>query len=289
MISLEDYGFRNIKNIYLCEFITGHGGDYFITLYSVCHRDFLRFLDSKEDLETRFNHHLNTDTKLRMPGNNIGKKLIFIRDDIESHIIDDLKKLLIRRPEYVDAKFLNMATHPIKMVDDRSGTRQHTDIKSATYIYSFFESKYEYKNIILVPTTFESFAFIAYFMYSEGEPDTTIIRDIPYALYVHTDVGDSVINSDEFKGDVVYIDHMDIALNCEGKFLPLSKKLINDNYDDDMFEMTLDFYRKQKLEKFLEWLKTTPLREQLEQIYNDNKQDHKFTVINSKNIDEFLK
>lgn len=288
MISLEDHGFRNIKNIYLCEFITGHGGDYFITLYSVCHKDFLRFLDSNNDLKARFNYNSVEGNKFRMPGNNIGKKMIFIRNDIESYIIDDLKKLLIRRPECVDAKFLNMATHPIKMVDDRSGSRQHTDISTASYIYNFFESKYEYKNVILVPTTFESFAFIAYFMHTEGEPDTSIIRDVPYALHVHTDNGDSVINSNEFKGDVIYIDHIDIALNCEGKFLPLCKKIVSDNYDDDMFELTLEYYRKQKLEKFLEWLNTTPLREQLEQIYNENKRDYKFTIVNSKNIDEFL-
>jgi hypothetical protein len=280
VINLEERGFKNIKNIYVCEFISGHGGDFFITLYSTCNKDFLRFLKNKEELLSRFDKN-DTSIKFRMPGNNIGGKIMYSTGDMEENIINDLNKLLLQQPtESPNSKFLNIATHPYKMIDIRDGIEKKTNISISSYIYNFFESKYEYKNIILVPTTFESFAFIEYFRHLEG---------LPIQSNLYNSESDSVINSKEIKGDIICIDHIDIALNCEGKLLSLCKKLVNDNYDEDMFEMTLNYYKEKKLEKFLDWLNTTPLREQLEEKYNENKQEHAFTVINSKNIDEFLK
>ena len=280
MINLEERGFKNIKSIYVCEFISGAGGDFFITLYSTCNKDFLRFLNNKKSLLSRFDKN-DASIKFRMPGNNIGGKIMYLIDDMEENIINDLNKILMQQQtESPNSKFLNIATHPYKMIDVRNGLEKKTNISISSYIYNFFESKYEYKNIILVPTTFESFAFIEYFRYTEG---------LPIQPNLYNSESDSVINSKEIKGDIICIDHIDIALNCEDKLLPLCKKLVNDNYDEDMFEMTLNYYKEKKLEKFLEWLKETPLLNQLKQIYQDNKQEHSFTVINSKNIDEFLK
>ena len=58
---------------YLFEFLSGHGGDFFITLASKCSYKFVGAWESTNEAYERLQEFAETG---KMPGNNIGKKLI---------------------------------------------------------------------------------------------------------------------------------------------------------------------------------------------------------------------
>ena len=63
----------SLRKGYLFEFLSGHGGDFFITLASKCSYKFVGAWESTNEAYERLQEFAETG---KMPGNNIGKKLI---------------------------------------------------------------------------------------------------------------------------------------------------------------------------------------------------------------------
>lgn len=73
MINLKELGYPNIEQLYLFDFVPGAGGDFFITLASKCSSDFVNCWQDDVDMLGRM---LEFEETSKMPGNNIGGKLI---------------------------------------------------------------------------------------------------------------------------------------------------------------------------------------------------------------------
>lgn len=284
----DDFGsfYTSIEKVFVCEFISGHGGDFFITLYSTCNNDFIRFKTTEEDLKERL-YTPNTN----MPGNNIGGKLI--RYDSVLPIKSDLMKIIEQNinNHNTKKKYLNTATHPISLTYFNSTGPEQKKNSELVYpsetLFDLFDL--EYKAIVLVPTTFMSYCFIKF--YNDSLSDDQEVRDVHMieTLTAHTPKGPSIINSKKNISSITCIDHIDILLNCHEQLLPLCKKLVNDNFNEEMFNMTLEFYLDKKIKLFLEWFNNlNELRENQEIFFNKHRSDHDFFIVNSSNIHRFL-
>ena len=94
----------NLRKGYLFHFLSGHGGDFFITLASKCSRNFVGAWHDDKAVITRMNEFVITG---KMPGNNIGKKLIDgTWQDYKKSISNELIKLDDNRPN------ISFCTHP---------------------------------------------------------------------------------------------------------------------------------------------------------------------------------
>ena len=274
--------YDSVEKIFLCEFIPGHGGDFFVTLYSLCNNDFIKCIEENKNIEDRLVNFPN------MPGNNLGGKYLF--KDSYIMIEKDLIKFSKFNINRGNKKYINLVTHPTIITEIKNNqVVPNYGNYPADDIFDLFDLEYEV--IILLPTTFESFCFSMCYYESRGMDITNITRNLIESLTQFNTGGESLTQHKNFNHFVTYIDHIDILLNCPEKFLPLCKKISSKNIDETMFNYTLNFYIDNKVTDYRNWFKNLSSEKMkfLKDIYQEYKTEYKFTIVNSKNIDEFLK
>jgi len=264
---IGEYDLRSLDKIYLTEFTSGHGGDYFISLYGLSNNNFLKILYTFDHVVDRLD-----DLKSSMPGNNIGSKLIRPEHVTADLIKLDLDNLLARDPDQLPhVKYLQLASHPQYIATDRTaqdiinnvnrepGTpigHDH-DLRVYSFAYSFFDR--EYKNIVLLPTTVESVMFILHYEYKYKSMPNYIsfnefakeFTDNIINAYTESNLSLlSLYNPETFE----VIDHIDITLSTPDMLLPLAIKLTDDDIDIVAFEYIKDYYVKRKLTAFTRWM-----------------------------------
>jgi len=106
MINLKELGYPNIKQIYLFDFVPGAGGDFFITLASKCSPEFVNCWQNDVDMLDRI---IEFEETSKMPGNNIGGKLIYYDTigEYKQQILADLYSI-----GGSDATKMSFCTHP---------------------------------------------------------------------------------------------------------------------------------------------------------------------------------
>lgn len=274
--------YNSIEKVFLCEFIGGHGGDFFITLYSLCNNDFISCIGPKSLIEDRLTNYPN------MPGNNIGGK--YINKESKISINRDLENSSKFDINHENKKYINIATHPTILTSRENNRLIHyfPGEYPADDIFDLFDLEYEV--IILLPTTFESFSFTMCYLESYISDIDSIKRNLVESLTQFKTGGESLTQHVNFNHTATYIDHIDILLNCPDNFLPLCKKISSENIDEKIFNYTLNFYLDNKVVNYRNWFKNLPAEKMnfLKNIYQEHKTEYTFNVINSKNIDDFL-
>jgi hypothetical protein len=226
MICLDD----NIKKVFLTEFIPGHGGDFFITLFSGAGQNFVGSF-TKDRIIKRLSEGGN------MPGNNVGGKLInyISSEDMVNHINNSICKIKSKDKDYYSRTHIHFATHPNKQQDFnvRDLLKSHTNLPL--------------QKINLIPSTADSVLWCVYHFIKQ--------YDIPNDQY------DGIINTilhnvtkTELSDTDINFDHIDILINNKQQLFQIANHISDSNIDKEVFDIILEYYTNTKLKSYLEWM-----------------------------------
>jgi len=248
MINLKEY---DVEKIFLTDFIGGHGGDFFITLFAGCNTDFIGHFDY-DRLVKRLTEHPST-----FPGNNFGKKMINTTvDEFENECSIDLEKFGKKTN-----KCVNVCTHPLTGPSD--------NIK---FLKSVFGNMH-IQRIRLVPFTFQSALWYVWFFENKK---TNLSKEIMENRIdnILVEVSHHMQTSEN---DIV-LDHIDITLNNPEALYDLCKNISSDNIDKNMFDYSLNTYLQGKVTEFKAWYETIQQQdyfEELKDTYQSKVSDNK--------------
>lgn len=156
----------SLRKGYLFTFLSGHGGDFFITCASKCSRNFIGAWHDKKQVITRMNEFVLTK---KMPGNNIGKKLIEgTWQDYKKSIDIEIAQLQDTRP------YVSFCTHyGQNKVDIKPHLEDHLGIPI--------------QEINLIPTTQQSWDWIDYHYDSKHKEHAPEDGVDPIDLFLNND------------------------------------------------------------------------------------------------------
>lgn len=228
MINLKDIGYPNIKEIYLFDFVPGSGGDMFITLASRCSGDFVNCWKDDIDMQERMEEFEET---MKMPGNNIGGKLIDFNTigEYKQQILADLYSI-----GGSDATKISFCTHP---------TGSNLDVRISDVLAHCFP-EIPITRVGLFTNSLISKQFTLYSYYDCIDFDGYYIdclQDETSRFIYWEDPENSFL-----------IDHIDLFINDQVKFKQAVLEfagMVNWNW----YSKIIEIYTRVKVEPFLKW------------------------------------
>jgi len=224
MIDLNSLGYPNVKQMYLFDFTPGQGGDFFITLASKCSREFILSWENTQQMLDRMAEFEQTT---RMPGNNIGGKLIY-HDSIAAYKNQILQELKRHRSD--TGTKISFCTHP-------TGDNLNTRI-SDVLAYCF--PKLPLQRVALTISSDISRKFAEY--HYGYDADMVQRTQAPGSRFI---LWEDTVNT-------IQLDPIDLVIS-DPEQLKQKVQLISTDVNWEWYNHVVDIYRKIKIDPFLKW------------------------------------
>ena len=226
MIDLSKLGYPNVKQMYLFDFTPGQGGDFFITLASKCSSEFVHSWENTQQMLTRMAEFKKTT---RMPGNNIGGKLIY-HDSVSKYQQQILQDLQQKRGDL--GTKISFCTHP-------TGSNLNTRI-SDVLVQCFPGLPLQRVALSIKSDTSRRFAEYHY-GYATDVVQNTQAPDSRFILW-------------EDPVNTIELDPIDLLVN-DPEELKRQVLRISSDINWQWYDHVVAVYRKIKIDPFLEWYK----------------------------------
>lgn len=203
----------NLRKAYLFNFLSGHGGDFFITLASKCSKVHANAWQDDETFNERMEEFKVTGI---MPGNNIGTKLIYKDWQEYQKMIENHLQELRGYAFWKEKEVASFCTH-WGQTADIPGLRDSLE--------NYLQAPVEQVNMI---------------------PKTEISKLFADHVYKWNVLHDSV------PADAVGIDHIDLLLNDRDELYKQVER-IGEDVNWKRVEQVIDIYMEYKVQPFLDY------------------------------------
>ncbi len=202
----------NLRKAYLFNFLSGHGGDFFITLASKCSRVHAGAWKDEQTFNERLDEFKVTG---KMPGNNIGTKLINGDWDLYRKMIEDNLAEFRSMSHWKEGDIMSFCTH----------WGQNPDPTLKSRLEHWLQTEVEQVNMI---------------------PKTDVSRLFADHSYQWKVLYNTVPE------DAVGIDHIDLLLNDRDELFKQVER-IGEDLNWKYVEKVVDVYMEYKVQPFLDY------------------------------------